>query len=790
MKKALHALLPAGLRAGVLIAVAVFLGGGWVKGAVPASGQVSTRHLYLPFVSNSVPPVSGLALIEKALEAGQIDYPTSLLYRAYTQFDDARLPSAYRGNMVQEDSSLFREYTVASPTLPANIKTLLAPFMVRPDSPSSAWSVFAAANAASTRGANASPQTVSCIPNSNWAAEVSTAPGVKAKVWATCTGTYAADIGTILGYINDLWGPETALMGQPIPDEGGAAGGGGPEIDIYLLNPLDTTPGGRQAFIPGGLLGVTIDAPPYVNATSSAYILVPRDLVYSKDTKDIIAHEFFHVLQMAHDQQILVMNGEEWWFVEASAKWAGAYFVPATSDTDYPFYSGAPENYDYQHSTLSMNATGRAGTDAWAHTYMAFIWPYFIAQERGANAVANIWKALDTHPTFWSDADKLVDNALPLKDNFHRFALRNLNLDLEPGNPINPRFVAQDPKFPDDVQPPNLNMDNENLPATSSTDPGETFSYNLPALMAVYYWFVVPPDVKQVKIYPTNVSSPNRLEVLLKARGGSWSLRDLAGVTSVKLCNVAELYVVASNSELSEPAGGNPRQFAFNIHASDTPCDCSELLNVPSVSGTVTFSYQHSGSSSTHSYQLDQKGSAQFTMPQGSSGPGGVDFWGDATSGTGSIHDVDTIYNSYGPPSVTKVDGDGPAIKPAYLDSPMANLNVNLDKCTFNFDATIYLDMTETDSNGVTTAVQERVGTVFRDDYPLVVTTPATTLSGSGNFPAHSLSWGYLNPGNAYFPGSGVDNYFVSGIMTDGSAGSASVSWSFSAPIPASANGQ
>ena len=124
--------------------------------------------LYLPLVSSMVPPKSTLALIAKALAAGVIDYPTSLLYRAYAQFGDARLPDAYQGNLLEEDSALQREYTASAGTLPASIKALLSPFMVRPDVAASAWSVYAAAHMPN------SAQGSAAIPcNGQWASATS-----------------------------------------------------------------------------------------------------------------------------------------------------------------------------------------------------------------------------------------------------------------------------------------------------------------------------------------------------------------------------------------------------------------------------------------------------------------------------------------------------------------------------------------------------------------------------------------------------------------------------------------
>ena len=787
MRHTLSAFFAFSIHVMALIAVLVSTSGGWLKAASPVAAQTTQTpvKMFLPMVASANVPVSTLEKIEQALKAGQIDYPTSLLYRAYAQFGDARLPLAYRGNAVEEDSSLFREYTAAN--LPANIKTLLDPFMVRPEVSTSAWSVYAAAHPASAGSGYATPQqsiaalSITCIPNSHWAAVTSSAPGVSAKVWATCDGTYETDLLTVLGMINALWGPETALMGLPIADQNG----GGPEIDIYLVNPLDSDWTGRVHSVPGYAVGVTYPTPPLNDTTSSGYILLPRALVYQADTKDTVAHEFFHVLQMAHNNAVVTPDNLNWWFTEASAEWAGAYFVPEISNLDYQNYTQYNKD-DYQDSQLSLNVSGWPGTEPWLHEYQAFIWPYFMTQELGAKSIADVWRGVElgssSVPPGAADADKVIDRILPFKDNFYRFGVRNLNFDLTPGSPINPRFIGQDPKFPDMIEPPMLNKGpDESLQATPLSDPGKTFSYNLPGLLAVYYHFVAPPAIQQVQIKPLiAATSPVRLVLLVKARGGSWSLRDLSGLTKVKLCNIEELYMVASNSDLHP---GVTTQSSFNIHAVDLPCTCTEFANVPAVSGTVSFSYQHTASNATDRFQLDERGSPQFSLPLLSSGPGGVDFWSNTETGTGSIHNVYTDLSAT-PPAVYKTDGDGPAIKPDSLDNPMANLNINFLNCTYNFNASIYLNMTATDNNGATSSIQGLVGGVHSDNYPLIITSPVTTLSGGTSFPAHSITWGYTNSGNVYIPAMEGINMFLYGTATEENAGSASVTWSFSAPIP------
>jgi hypothetical protein len=80
-------------------------------------------------------------LIAAALAAGEIDYPTSLMYRVWALFQAPELPEAYDGSgSVGEDTYLFLELSRVRGTLPAEIETAIAPYLVRPDDPTSIWS--------------------------------------------------------------------------------------------------------------------------------------------------------------------------------------------------------------------------------------------------------------------------------------------------------------------------------------------------------------------------------------------------------------------------------------------------------------------------------------------------------------------------------------------------------------------------------------------------------------------------------------------------------------------------
>ena len=126
----------------------------------------------------------------------------------------------------------------------------------------------------------------------------------------------------------------TNLMGPPIGDSNvGNTGtaispeGGDGLIDIYLVNRA-VTQHGRN--ISSGAGAMTYGAAPHGGPaqarTASGYIVV-NALRYTGNTfKSTLAHEFFHVLEQAHNDQGILYAPKgttgRWvdpWFVEASA---------------------------------------------------------------------------------------------------------------------------------------------------------------------------------------------------------------------------------------------------------------------------------------------------------------------------------------------------------------------------------------------------------------------------------------------------------------------------------------
>ena len=96
----------------VLCSTGVNLPAGPTQAAASSPGNI-----YLPIIV-SPPPPSSEELIRKALDAGKIDYSTSLLYRAYALFGGDGLPGEYRGT-VDEDNGLIEEWrSPSSPITP------------------------------------------------------------------------------------------------------------------------------------------------------------------------------------------------------------------------------------------------------------------------------------------------------------------------------------------------------------------------------------------------------------------------------------------------------------------------------------------------------------------------------------------------------------------------------------------------------------------------------------------------------------------------------------------------
>lgn len=725
-----------------------------------SSSQVG-GEIFLPLVMRNVAGPKAQELIWKALQDGRIDYPTSLLYRAYAMFGDPRLPEEYWGSgSIDEDRGLLHEVNANNSQIPGDIMALLKPFMLRPDHPNSIFSQYIAQATSSLSEAS---QEVICFRENRWAALASTKPGIKIKVWAPCTGDFDADIQYVLSMMEGLWGSMTSFMGNPKPDAGGEDGGDSDDIDIYLWQPGVSTPRPGNMEMPTGAAGVAPTAPPYLGVSSSGYILLNRTRLGNKIFRSELVHEFFHILQHAHNQKIEFDAAQnEWWWVEASAKWAESYFARDLSPIAvHPWFSAG-----FQSSPESLHLSVGTKHPKHKHLYEAYIWPFFMQQEVGAESIAGVWFDLEGAGENWKTGLGLIEARLPFKQHFRRFAIRNVNLQLGPGNPIDPRYVDLDPGFPDQIPP--RPKDTQIL--FSDSNPQMYFD-NVPALKAFYYHYYFTDDVGKVELNLAALAMNENINVdaVVKIRDQGWQLRELTGKSSETLCGVEEMYLVVSNHDTDIQT---QTMAIFTVTPKETPCACEDIAEVQTWNGSIYYAYNHQASNSEFGAELNQTANVTFTIDQSSAGPGGVSYIGEL-SGNAAINDT---WIDYGPPpNVDNIKASGNPLNWISDErASRATLNINLIDCTYNFAMTVYL-------NGPEGALFE-VGTVRSGDRPIAST---TTLNGSGWFPAHSVVWGTQNPGEAYSPGGfALPMFFMIHEWNEDNAGSAEVDWSFSPVFP------
>ncbi len=522
--------------------------------ASPVAGQQAPNPAPALGMADGTKPAR--LLIGERLETGEIDYPTSLVYRAYALFDDPRLPSELSGGGSRaEDHAFFIEARRFWAEIPKETQDLLTPFIVRPTDSRSLF--FDSAGRAESAGIQTETTQVPTNADGDcgegWASLDS--PRFQFKVWMHCTGDHEGDLAAAVGMIEDFWEREVALMGPPNPDTGSEDQGGDSRIDFYFVEDendrLDRGVGDQLAA--AAYAHAAPDAP-FVGRTSSAYVLARRAAIYDPAGVMVLAHEFFHTLQEAHNYEILFgFKGSpyssdfdtilfaEFWFVEATANWVVSYLYRDTMDPSvmymnlhaYYLQGFLPFDVPVYHSP-------RQWTPEYYHIYGAYVYFLFLEQEVGPQAIADLWVALEEVEA--DDFDRtlaIIDGLLPFADNFREFAVRNLNRDLLPGDPISPSFRDLDLTFPEDQPPPMRNLGADEILTSQDVDAEPLlFHESIPSLAAHYYTFTPESDVRQVTLDFSGLAPDVALDVdlLVKIREGEWERRKLEPGETATLC--------------------------------------------------------------------------------------------------------------------------------------------------------------------------------------------------------------------------------------------------------------
>ena len=579
------------------------------SGGVPSPG--SSTDSPLPSDPPSAAPTTSADQIVAAMEAGEIDFPTSLLYRMYAMFGDPRLPSEFDGPADEEDLAPLLLATDPEVELPDDIRALMETYIVRPTDPLSAFSGARETDTTSlTSRALASvggPVAALACGANGWAAQNAAVP---IKVWARCTGSYEADIRAAVAIANSIYAPMTDYMRPPVPDEGTELDGGDTSIDVYLTNDVSCPPEfGRCVAIKnpayGGLAhrDWPYGQPP--GEPSSGWILLRRSLMRDPDEfRRVFIHELFHVLQFAHNSVIISgLTGKQdkkgnaildgFWFVEASAKWSEYYFERKAGRGA----SARTVHRDwfidkYQFTDASLNAL-----TPFLRRYEAYIWPFFMVQETNENIISDVWDGL-ADVSDWYEAMSVISAHLPFATRFRDFAVRNVNTNVarDKKDPIPKRYNAYDSSIPfPDGRPGDSLWRGGPLRIEPTEEPVHQADTTIHSLSAHYFHFRVGDSVEKFEFDFTDLGDGEILDVdaLLAIRQDGprseivWEHRKLPD-PKAKFCrsipeeDVQELYLVLSNHEM-EPiplAGG-----FFSIHGSREPCRGYEVTIVRQTTG-------------------------------------------------------------------------------------------------------------------------------------------------------------------------------------------------------------
>ncbi len=138
--------------------------------------------------------------------------------------------------------------------------------------------------------------------------------------------------------------------------------------------------------------------------------------------KGALAHEFFHVLQDAHNaaagaREVLRRGNEVvWetsWYLDASAEWAAWYY--AKDPAAYAFFVN-----DFQPNNRSLLEFGHN------HEYGSWVWPLLMQQDAGPSAIFTSWSDAEA-ATDPEEIDDAVDRNHRFLNHFRDLSVRNLN---------------------------------------------------------------------------------------------------------------------------------------------------------------------------------------------------------------------------------------------------------------------------------------------------------------------------------------------------------------------------
>ena len=238
--------------------------------------------------------------------------------------------------------------------------------------------------------------------------------------------------------------------------------------------------------------------------------------------------------------------------MEASATWSEHEFVPAARASEvYPRISV------FQEAEVGLASVKDT------NEYASWLWPLFMRQEEGPQAIGDAWFSLEGVSGF-ANLQAAIGQLVPFEDRFGDFAVRAYNDHLEPGDPIDPAFWDVDPSFPAEVP----------------VDPRAEYGVDVPADDKLERTISMPPlwshatqlitDGIPTVTFDfgeltdgTNVT----VDLLVETRSDGWQRRP---GNIGKVCDAKQVVVILANGNASL---GADQKGTWSATGSDEPCN-------------------------------------------------------------------------------------------------------------------------------------------------------------------------------------------------------------------------
>jgi hypothetical protein len=519
--------------------------------------------------------MSSQDVIAAELAAGTIDTATSLEYRAWALFGDPRLPAKYDGaGSGGEDAALFDDIAASLESLPADKRDELSRYLLRPTDPQSPFSsappaargngiALAAFAQAETPASDQCEAAGRHWFHADWPLDESQNQGFRVWACGPSQTTVKDYLEKVLTIGSDLWPKMTAAepngMGLPVSDLGAQQSDGNGKTDVYLLDPLaDCRQRGDACQpIPGDAVAAAPkDFPANCGVSGfpangcSGYLLLGKDRIDKPSFAADFAHEFFHVLQHAHNGQIKLT-----WYHEASAVWAEWFYErePAKPEADSEFRKYQAEDRSllwYDYSAL--------------YQYRAWGWPLFQSLEAGPENVFQTWSAIEAADSR-EDVDGAIDGQLEFATAFRDFAARNA----QPPPYIPPASNGlEDDRWQTNPDLADFPTDEHLITAQRSQVQlgSSSHSVEIQPLAAQYDEFeILDSDIHEINIDISQLQNAGQadLDVLGQLSGADTWHRFRASGSKLKLCrekaeqNVTYMELVISNHLAARSSGGS-----------------------------------------------------------------------------------------------------------------------------------------------------------------------------------------------------------------------------------------